>query len=94
MRRRVEPPDEGLAPPKRLLRYMPQEAKYTPAGMTQWLLDRAAWRASSVVPLPPLPSRERVALWQLEVPADLLEADKDAPRPGHWDDRRDRTTRR
>ncbi len=86
MRRRVVEPDEGLAPPAKLLRYMPEEYQgeaepYTSEGMTRWLEDRAAWRASSAVPLPPLPSRERAALWQIDVPADLLAADRDAPRP-------------
>ena len=94
MRRRVVELDEGLAPPAKLLRFMPEEyeeeAKYTSAGMTQWLQDRAAWRASSAVPLPGLGSRERAALWRVDVPAWLLEADKDAARPGPpWDDRID-----
>jgi len=98
VKRRVVEPDEGLAPPAKLLRYLPEEYQeeakpYTSEGMTRWLLERAAWRASSAVPLPPLPSRERVASWQLELPADLREPHKAAPMPGHWDDRRDRTTR-
>lgn len=79
--------DEGLAPPKRLLRCVPSEymAKaYTSELLTRWLQDRAAWRASSAVLLPGLPSRERAALWQVEVPADLLAADRDAPRPGPY----------
>ena len=96
MKRRAVEPDEGLAPPPRLLRCMPSEYEataYTSELLTRWLEDRAAWRAGSAVPLPPPPSRERAALWVVEVPAHLLAADRDAPRPGHWDDRTDPHTR-
>ncbi len=96
MKRRVVEPDASLAPPPRLLRYLPEEYEDeakpdTSQGMTSWLRDRAAWRASSAVPLPPLPSRERAALWVVEVPAGLLQADKDAPRPRPYRPRPDET---
>jgi len=79
--------DEGLAPPAKLLRFVPEEYEdqaepHTSEGMMRrWLEDRAAWRACSGVPLPGLPARARAQLWRLEVPARLLEAEKDAPRP-------------
>jgi hypothetical protein len=57
-------------PPQELLRFTsPNRFKWDPEEFASFLRAREAWRDTHVEPLPILPSRERVAMDRLDIPA-------------------------
>ena len=88
MRRRVPPVDFSSAePPPELLRFASRASSPTwqADDFAAWLRARSAWRDTHSEPLPSLPGRERCALSAMDLPAALIEAERNAPtRPPEW----------
>lgn len=89
MKRRPPPVVTGEKPPPELLRFRPSQpapigphgrpepwrVPWEPEDFAAWLRVRAAWRDTHTEPLPSLLSKERCAMFAMDLPRALVAAE-------------------